>query len=98
MSIFDLLPNEMVSYILSFTREFSGIASRVCVLWNTLIDSKDKKIPSDAFDSLNLVMWGIENVENFSYDEVFVSGMMKGKLEILKYLHPNLLKSPNYDS
>lgn len=82
MSFVDI-PNEILEHILSFTGEYSGIVSRVCSLWNDT--SNNRKLDLKNFNTVNLVIWGMENLDVFPMREIFNLAMYSANIEILNY-------------
>ena len=94
MNYFERLPNELVEYILSFIGEHGPISSLVCTLWNTMI--KDKRIVTETFKTLNLVIWAKDNFRYYYPRKIFYNAAKIGNLEIVQYLYKmyklNILK------
>src|SRR5690554_3711944 len=65
---FDLLPVEIVSFILSFTDDYKGVAAQVCSSWRSIIcfQQLDNHRPPKLFarsmaKTISLVQWALDN-------------------------------------
>ena len=84
---FEVIPNEIIEHVLSFTAIYSGMASRVSTLWYDLIKDRDKYIRVKSLSSLKLAIWGSKNIHGFSWYKTCSFAVKKGRLSILRYAY-----------